>query len=144
MRYMNMAKICVQILHTGCYAYNPALVAPSAVQAPINPFKPMALDAQGIEKQIQDFIDTSIQTQKAGYDGAQKMGFEGYFLNPFIAARSNHRDDEWGGSYQTLFDCHYMKCAEFFKLWESTSSLFTVCRCWTWLKAARLMITSSS
>ncbi|MGS2720371.1 oxidoreductase [Paraglaciecola aestuariivivens] len=94
------AKICMQILHTGRYAYNPELVAPSAVQAPINPFKPKALDAQGIEKQIQDFIHTSVQAQKAGYDGVEIMGSEGYFLNQFIAARTNHREDEWGGSYE--------------------------------------------
>ncbi len=94
------SKICMQILHTGRYAYNPDLVAPSAVQAPINPFKPKALDAAGIEKQIQDFIDTAVQAQKAGYDGVEIMGSEGYFLNQFIAARTNHRDDEWGGEYQ--------------------------------------------
>jgi 2,4-dienoyl-CoA reductase (NADPH2) len=94
------SKIVMQILHTGRYAYNPALVAPSAVQAPINPFKPRALDAAGIEKQIQDFIYTSLQAQKAGYDGVEIMGSEGYFLNQFIAARTNHRDDEWGGSYE--------------------------------------------
>lgn len=93
-------KICMQILHTGRYAYNPALVAPSAVQAPINPFKPRALDQEGIEKQIEDFIFTASQAQKAGYDGVEIMGSEGYFLNQFIAARTNHRDDEWGGDYQ--------------------------------------------
>ncbi|MGJ8678926.1 FAD-dependent oxidoreductase [Paraglaciecola sp.] len=93
-------KICMQILHTGRYAYNPQLVAPSAIQAPINPFKPKALDAQGIEKQIQDFINTALQAQKAGYDGVEIMGSEGYFLNQFIAVRTNQRDDEWGGDYQ--------------------------------------------
>jgi 2,4-dienoyl-CoA reductase (NADPH2) len=31
-------KICMQILHAGRYAYNPDLIAPSAIQAPINPF----------------------------------------------------------------------------------------------------------
>tara|TARA_R110000868_G_scaffold109301_4_gene297419 strand:+ start:1247 stop:3292 length:2046 start_codon:yes stop_codon:yes gene_type:complete len=93
-------KICMQILHTGRYAYNPALVAPSAVQAPINPFKPKALDQAGIEKQIDDFIFTATQAQKAGYDGVEIMGSEGYFLNQFIAKRTNHREDEWGGDYQ--------------------------------------------
>lgn len=93
-------KICMQILHTGRYAYNPALVAPSAVQAPINPFKPKALDEAGIEKQIEDFIFTASQAQKAGYDGVEIMGSEGYFLNQFIAARTNHREDSWGGDYQ--------------------------------------------
>ncbi|MFT4939815.1 MAG: 2,4-dienoyl-CoA reductase (NADPH2) [Paraglaciecola sp.] len=93
-------KICMQILHTGRYAYNPASVAPSAVQSPINPFKPRALDEEGIEKQIKDFIFTSTQAQKAGYDGVEIMGSEGYFLNQFIASRTNFRDDKWGGAYQ--------------------------------------------
>ena len=93
-------KICLQILHTGRYAYNKNQVAPSAVQAPINPFKPRALDEDGIEKQIQDFIRTSAAAQKAGYDGVEIMGSEGYFLNQFIAKRTNHRDDRWGGDYQ--------------------------------------------
>ncbi|MFQ3235380.1 MAG: 2,4-dienoyl-CoA reductase (NADPH2) [Paraglaciecola sp.] len=92
-------KICMQILHTGRYAYNSTLVAPSAIQAPINPFKPKALDEEGIEKQIKDFIFTAKQAQKAGYDGVEIMGSEGYFLNQFIAARTNHRDDQWGGEY---------------------------------------------
>lgn len=94
------AKICMQILHTGRYAYNPSLVAPSAIQAPINPFKPKELDAEGIEKQIQDFVRCASLAQKAGYDGVEIMGSEGYFLNQFICKRTNHRTDEWGGSYE--------------------------------------------
>jgi 2,4-dienoyl-CoA reductase (NADPH2) len=94
------ALICMQILHTGRYAYNPKLVAPSAVQAPINPFKPKELDADGIEKQIQDFVTCASLAQKAGYDGVEIMGSEGYFLNQFICKRTNHRTDEWGGSYE--------------------------------------------
>jgi len=93
-------KICLQILHTGRYAYNPKLVAPSAIQAPINPFKPRALDEAGIEQQIESFIFTAKQAQKAGYDGVEIMGSEGYFLNQFIAKRTNHRDDQWGGAYE--------------------------------------------
>lgn len=92
-------KICMQILHTGRYAYNPNLVAPSAIQAPINPYVPIALDEAGIQKQIRDFVDTALMAQQAGYDGVEIMGSEGYFLNQFIAARTNHRDDEWGGEY---------------------------------------------
>lgn len=94
------AKICMQILHAGRYAYTPVLVAPSAIQAPINPFKPKELDAEGIEKQIQDFANCALLAQKAGYDGIEIMGSEGYFLNQFICARTNHRTDEWGGSYE--------------------------------------------
>ncbi|MEP3349858.1 MAG: NADPH-dependent 2,4-dienoyl-CoA reductase [Marinomonas sp.] len=92
-------KICMQILHTGRYAYNPKLVAPSAIKAPINPFEPEALTEEGIEKQISDFVKTAILAQKAGYDGVEIMGSEGYFLNQFITSKTNHREDDWGGEY---------------------------------------------
>ena len=93
-------KICLQILHTGRYAYSPNLVAPSAIQAPINPFKPKALTDEEVIKQIDDYVATAVNAQKAGYDGVEIMGSEGYFLNQFIAARTNKRDDRWGGSYE--------------------------------------------
>ena len=93
-------KICLQILHTGRYAYSPDQVAPSAIKAPINPFTPRALTDEEIYKQIDDFVFTSVQAQKAGYDGVEIMGSEGYFLNQFIAARTNQREDDWGGSYE--------------------------------------------
>jgi 2,4-dienoyl-CoA reductase (NADPH2) len=93
-------KICMQILHTGRYAYSPNLVAPSAIKAPINPFVPKALTEEEILKQIDDFVFTSVQAQKAGYDGVEIMGSEGYFLNQFIASRTNQREDQWGGSYE--------------------------------------------
>lgn len=93
-------KICMQILHTGRYAFNPNLVAPSAVQAPINPFPPKELDHDGIEKQIQDIVNLALNAQVAGYDGVEIMGSEGYFINQFLAKRTNHRDDEWGGEYE--------------------------------------------
>ncbi len=93
-------KICMQILHTGRYAYNKDLVAPSAIQAPINKFKPKELDENGIQKQIDDFIFTALQAQRAGYDGVEIMGSEGYFLNQFIASRTNKRSDKWGGEYE--------------------------------------------
>jgi 2,4-dienoyl-CoA reductase (NADPH2) len=93
-------RICMQILHTGRYAYNPDAVSASALRAPINPFVPRALDADGIEKQIADFVNSAVHAQKAGYDGVEIMGSEGYFINQFIAQQTNKRDDEWGGSYE--------------------------------------------
>ena len=92
-------KICMQILHTGRYAMNENPIAPSAIQAPINMFKPRAATEDEIEQQIEDFARMSVLAQKSGYDGVEIMGSEGYFLNQFLAARTNHRDDEWGGSY---------------------------------------------
>ncbi|WP_415904429.1 FAD-dependent oxidoreductase [Neptuniibacter sp. QD48_55] len=93
-------KICMQILHTGRYAYNPQPVAPSAIQAPINPFPPKELSESDIENQIQDFVRCASLAKEAGYDGVEIMGSEGYLLNQFIASRTNKRDDEWGGEYE--------------------------------------------
>ncbi|MFI7858194.1 MULTISPECIES: oxidoreductase [Pseudomonas] len=93
-------KICLQILHAGRYAYSPRQVAPSAIQAPINPFKPKELDEAGIEKQIADFVNCAVLAQRAGYDGVEIMGSEGYFINQFLAAHTNQRSDRWGGSYE--------------------------------------------
>ncbi|MEB0208061.1 NADPH-dependent 2,4-dienoyl-CoA reductase [Pseudomonas sp. CCC3.1] len=93
-------KICLQILHAGRYAYSPRQVAPSAIQAPINPFTPKELDEAGIEKQISDFVTCAQLSQSAGYDGVEIMGSEGYFINQFLAAQTNHRTDRWGGSYE--------------------------------------------
>ncbi|MBR9870769.1 MAG: NADPH-dependent 2,4-dienoyl-CoA reductase [Gammaproteobacteria bacterium] len=93
-------KICMQILHAGRYAYSPALVAPSAIQAPINPFKPKELDEEGIQGQIEDYVNCAALAQRAGYDGVEIMGSEGYFINQFIVSHTNHRTDRWGGSYE--------------------------------------------
>lgn len=93
-------KIAMQILHTGRYSYQPGLVSASAVKAPINPFKPHALTHEEVLDTIESFARCAALAQQAGYDGVEVMGSEGYLINQFIAARTNHRDDEWGGSYE--------------------------------------------
>ncbi len=91
--------LCMQILHAGRYAYSPELVAPSALQAPINPFVPRALTSDEVEQQIADYVRCATLAQQAGYDGVEVMGSEGYLINQFICRRTNHRDDEWGGDF---------------------------------------------
>ncbi len=93
-------KICMQILHTGRYSFNQNLVAPSPIQAPINQYVPRELSSDEIDHQINDFVKTALLAQEAGYDGVEIMGSEGYFLNQFIAQRTNQRQDGWGGDYE--------------------------------------------
>jgi len=93
-------KICMQILHSGRYAYHPKGVAPSAIQSPITPFKPRALESEEVWQTIADYKNCALLAQSAGYDGVEIMGSEGYFINEFIVTRTNHREDEWGGPYE--------------------------------------------
>ncbi|RFU49260.1 NADPH-dependent 2,4-dienoyl-CoA reductase [Paraburkholderia sp. DHOC27] len=93
-------KIAMQILHFGRYSYQPKLVAPSALQAPINPFVPHELTDEEVEQTIDDYVRCAALAQHAGYDGVEIMGSEGYLINEFIALRTNQRSDRWGGSYE--------------------------------------------
>lgn len=93
-------KIALQILHTGRYSYQRHIVAPSAIQAPINPIVPQAMTHEQILQTIDDFVQCAKLAQYAGYDGVEVMGSEGYLINEFISLRTNQRDDEWGGSYE--------------------------------------------
>ncbi|MEV4448764.1 MULTISPECIES: NADPH-dependent 2,4-dienoyl-CoA reductase [Streptomyces] len=93
-------KIAMQILHFGRYAYHQDLVAPSALQAPISPFPPHALTDAEVERTIDDYARAAELAQRAGYDGVEIMGSEGYLINEFIAAQTNKREDRWGGSYE--------------------------------------------
>lgn len=91
-------KIALQILHAGRYSYMPTSVSASAIKAPINPFKPRALSAKGVESTIDDYANCAALAKFAGYDGVEIMGGEGYFINQFLAERTNKRKDKWGGS----------------------------------------------
>ncbi|WP_237387929.1 NADPH-dependent 2,4-dienoyl-CoA reductase [Xenorhabdus sp. Sc-CR9] len=93
-------KIALQILHTGRYSYQKNLVAPSAIQAPINPFMPREMSEEDIQQTIKDFARCAQLAQLAGYDGVEIMGSEGYLINQFLVARTNHRQDKWGGSFE--------------------------------------------
>lgn len=91
--------VCLQILHTGRYAGHRHPVAPSAIRAPIARHTPHALTERGIRRQIDAFVRSTVRAREAGYDGVEIMGSEGYLINEFIARRTNHRVDGWGGSY---------------------------------------------
>jgi 2,4-dienoyl-CoA reductase (NADPH2) len=93
-------KICVQILHTGRYAYTKRPVAPSALKAPINPATPHALTEEEIQKTIADYAQCAAMCRFANYDGVEIMGSEGYLINEFLVPHTNHREDRWGGSLE--------------------------------------------
>ncbi len=90
------AKILLQVLHAGRYAYHPLSVSASSIKAPINPFRPRKL--RDVDGTIDDFVRCALLAREAGYDGVEIMGSEGYLLNQFLAPRTNKRTDAWGGT----------------------------------------------
>ncbi|MFC5728197.1 MULTISPECIES: NADPH-dependent 2,4-dienoyl-CoA reductase [Nocardioides] len=93
-------RIALQLLHAGRYGYTPFSVSASATKSPITPFKASALSAKAVERTINDFVDSAKLARKAGYDGVEIMGSEGYLINQFLAAPTNRRTDKWGGSVE--------------------------------------------
>lgn len=92
------AHIVLQLLHAGRYGYHPLTRAPSASRSPITPFRARALSARGVARTIGHYVRAARLAQRAGYDGVEVMGSEGYLLNQFLAERVNRRTDAWGGS----------------------------------------------
>ncbi len=93
-------QIVMQILHAGRYAYQPLAVSASALKSPISPFRPRALSESAILSTIKDYARCAMLAQRAGYDGVEIMGSEGYLLNQFLCIRTNLRQDRWGGSIE--------------------------------------------
>ena len=91
-------RILMQLLHGGRSSFQPWCVSASSVKSPINRFKPRALRPRGIRRTISDFAEAALWAQKAGYDGVEIMGSEGYLINQFLSPASNLRVDAWGGS----------------------------------------------
>lgn len=93
-------KILIQLLHAGRYGYHPFIQAPSAIKSPITPFKPHKMSTRSILKCIHQFAKSAQLTQQANIDGVEIIGSEGYLIHQFLAKRTNHRTDKWGGSIE--------------------------------------------
>ena len=93
-------KICMQILHEGPLAGKLEPVSPSGVRSRLSPITPIALDEDGIEKQINDFVNCALLAKQAGYDGVEVIGSAGYLLSTFLVKKTNLRTDQWGGNFE--------------------------------------------
>ncbi|WP_433832403.1 FAD-dependent oxidoreductase [Actinoplanes sp. CA-015351] len=91
-------KILLQVLHAGRYGYHPFTLGASAKKSPITPFSPRAMSTRQVDRTASSFARAAALAKRAGYDGVEIMGSEGYLINQFLAARTNDRTDAWGGS----------------------------------------------
>ena len=93
-------KIAMQALHAGRQSFHNYTLAPSAIPSPIYPTPPKAMTEEDIQREFDNWVNACVLAKKAGYDGVEIMGSEGYLLNQFLTSRANARDDQWGGSYE--------------------------------------------
>ncbi|MGI5310723.1 alkene reductase [Rheinheimera sp. WS51] len=107
-------KIMLQLWHVGRisdpYYLNGELpVAPSAIAAKghvslMRPKKSYVTPRALANNEIADIVDAYLQgaknAKKAGFDGVEIHGANGYLLDQFLQDSSNQRTDEYGGSIE--------------------------------------------
>lgn len=108
--------IYLQLWHVGRVShsmYQPrgeAPVAPSAIRAdgelllPNSKKVPYGIPRALARSEIPEIVETfrrgALNALAAGFDGVELHGANGYLLEQFLQSRSNHRDDEYGGSIE--------------------------------------------
>lgn len=107
-------KIFVQLWHTGAYSHpdhhnGNAPLAPSSYNPDLDIFTPTgfkksetsrAMSLEDIKKTIADFRQAAVNAFKAGFDGIELHGANGYLLQQFFSKNSNQRNDQYGGSIE--------------------------------------------
>ena len=107
-------RIVLQLWHVGrisdpMYLDGATPVAPSAIAAkghvslvrPEKPFMtPRALTLAEIDGVIEAYRKGAENAKKAGFDGVELHGANGYLLDQFLQSKTNRRDDEYGGSLE--------------------------------------------
>ena len=99
-------------------------VAPSAV--PFIPAEeaPLALDKAGIEKVKADFKAAATRALAAGFKVIELHGAHGYLINEFLSPLSNHRTDEYGGSFKNRVRFLLEVIKSVLEVWPKENPLF--------------------
>lgn len=75
-------------------------LAPSPIPFTPAEIAPVELDKAGIEKVIADFKTATVRALAAGFKVIELHGAHGYLFHQFLSPLSNHRTDEYGGSFE--------------------------------------------
>ena len=76
------------------------VVAPSAIPIEEGAAEPHAMIIDEIQQTVQEFVDASKNAIRAGFDGVEIHGANGYLLDQFLQDTSNKRQDAYGGSVE--------------------------------------------
>ena len=80
--------------------------APSAIQHSPGFPHPKELTAEGIKSIKEAFIESAKRSIQAGFDVIEIHSAHGYLLHEFLSPVSNHRTDEYGGSWENRTRLH--------------------------------------
>lgn len=75
-------------------------LGPSAAPYPGLREDPEPLDLPGIARVVTAFGDAAVRAVAAGFDVLEVHAAHGYLLHEFLSPLSNHREDEYGGSFE--------------------------------------------
>lgn len=64
---------------------------------------PRPLSVDEIEATVDDYRNAAINAKAAGFTGVEIHGANGYLINQFLDSKTNHRQDQYGGSIENRF-----------------------------------------
>lgn len=109
------SRIFLQLWHCGRASHSSfhggeLPVAPSAVRLDNDdahtpngkePYEtPRALDRDEIPQIVNHYVVAARRAKDAGFDGVEVHSANGYLLDQFLQTRTNHREDEYGGTIE--------------------------------------------
>ncbi|MEU8749260.1 NADH:flavin oxidoreductase/NADH oxidase [Streptomyces chartreusis] len=109
-------------------------VAPSAIPFADGHPVPTELTVDGIQEVVGQFADAARRALAAGFEIAEIHGAHGYLINEFLSPHSNHRTDEYGGSYEnrTRFALQVVDAVR--EVWPDDKPLFFRISATDWLE----------
>lgn len=64
---------------------------------------PRALTVEEVAATVDDYRKAALKAKEAGFSGVEVHGANGYLINQFLDSRTNHRNDQYGGSLENKF-----------------------------------------
>ncbi|TDC05792.1 NADH:flavin oxidoreductase [Nonomuraea longispora] len=106
------AAFVLQLMHAGALSqgnrYRDDTVAPSAVPprgekmpeyGGHGPWAtPRSMSQDDIDQAVRGFVASAVRAERAGFDGVEVHGANGYLIDQFLTGYTNTRDDRYGGS----------------------------------------------
>lgn len=78
---------------------------------------PRALSVDEIKVTVNDYRKAAMNAKEAGFSGVEVHGANGYLVNQFLDSKTNHRDDQYGGSLENRFRFFKEVLEAVFEVW---------------------------